>query len=97
VSYHDPFCPEIVDDGHTPIRGLPMRSVDLNAGALAASDCVLVVTSHSKVDYQSVAEHAALVVDTRGVMRDYPALLARVVGLSGHERAAPVPPVGALG
>lgn len=97
VSYHDPFCPEIVDDGHTPIRGLPMRSVDLNAGALAASDCVLVVTSHSKVDYQSVAEHAALVVDTRGAMRDYPALLARVVGLSGHERAAPVPPVGALG
>jgi UDP-N-acetyl-D-glucosamine dehydrogenase len=96
VSYHDPFCPVIVDDGHTPLIGLPMRSVELSRAALAGSDCVLVVTGHSNVDYQSVAEHATLVVDTRGVMRGVPGL-ARVVGLSGHEHAASAPPVGALG
>jgi UDP-N-acetyl-D-glucosamine dehydrogenase len=31
---------------------------------------VLIVTDHSSVDYQSVVQHAALVVDTRNATRD---------------------------
>jgi UDP-N-acetyl-D-glucosamine dehydrogenase len=99
VAYHDPFCPVIADDGHTPLQGLPMRSTDLSEEALSASDCVLVVTGHSNVDYQSVADHSQLVVDTRGVMRGHRAH-GRVVGLSGQEGAAvatPVPSVAVLG
>jgi UDP-N-acetyl-D-glucosamine dehydrogenase len=86
VSYHDPYCPVIADDGHTPLVGLPLCSVALSEAELRASDCVLVVTDHTSVDYQRVAEQAALVVDTRGVMRGHPSP-ARVVGLSGHEHA----------
>jgi UDP-N-acetyl-D-glucosamine dehydrogenase len=86
VLYHDPFCPEIADDGHTAIAGLPMRSVALTAAALADADVVLLVTDHSPVDYAAVARHARLIVDTRGVMRAHPSV-ARVVSLSGATEA----------
>jgi UDP-N-acetyl-D-glucosamine dehydrogenase len=79
VEYHDPFCPEIVDDGHTPLRDLPMASVPLTDTALARADVVVVVTDHSSVDYAHVSARARLVVDTRGVMREP---LTHVVGLS---------------
>jgi UDP-N-acetyl-D-mannosaminuronate dehydrogenase len=42
----------------------------------------LIVTDHSAVDYAHLAQHARLVVDTRGVMRPHPGP-ARLVGLSG--------------
>lgn len=86
VSFHDPFCPTIHDDGHTPVEGLPMHSVELADAVLEGSDLVLVVTDHSGVDYARVAELAPLVVDTRGVMRDPP---QHVIGLS--RRPAPQP------
>ncbi|MDB4885278.1 MAG: wecC [Gemmatimonadetes bacterium] len=82
ISYHDSYCHEIRDDGHTPIRNLPMHSIELTAQTLGATDLVLIVTDHSEVDYQLVADHAALVVDTRGVMRRVKGK-AKVVGLSG--------------
>ena len=89
VSYHDPFCLSIADDGHTDLLHLPMHSVDLTPAALAAADVVLVVTDHSGVDYDAVLAHAALVVDTRGVLRGRSGA-ARVVGLSGDGSASPV-------
>jgi UDP-N-acetyl-D-glucosamine dehydrogenase len=47
----------------------PMTSAPLTAELLAAQDAVIVVTDHSAVDYELVAAHAKLVVDTRGVYR----------------------------
>ncbi|HEX5725170.1 MAG TPA: nucleotide sugar dehydrogenase, partial [Longimicrobiaceae bacterium] len=84
VSYHDPFCPVIVDDGHTPIAGLPLRSVELTPQALEAADAVVVVTDHSEIPYPLVADRARLVVDSRGVMRGTRGY-ARIVGLSGQQ------------
>lgn len=89
VVYHDPFCPVIEDDGHTPLRNLPLRSVELTDTALRWADAVVIVTDHSCVDYEHVADGARLVVDTRGIMRGY-AGQARVVGLSGHDQPRPV-------
>ncbi len=82
VSYHDPFCPVIQADEHTPLQGLPMNSVELSEAALASSDAVVIVTDHSETDYARVLRHAGLVVDTRGVIREAEGG-ARVVGLSG--------------
>ncbi|HYE96796.1 MAG TPA: nucleotide sugar dehydrogenase [Rubricoccaceae bacterium] len=87
VSYHDPFCPAIADDGHTPLKGLPLHSVALTDEILRESDAVVIVTDHTAVDYARVAEGARLVVDSRGVMRRFPGR-ARVVGLSGQEQTA---------
>jgi UDP-N-acetyl-D-glucosamine dehydrogenase len=91
VLYHDPFCPVINDDGHTALRGLPMRSVHPDETLLGAMDAVVIVTDHTAVSYRRIAEHTSLVVDTRGVMRDIHGR-ARVVGLSGAATAPKSPP-----
>ena len=85
VDYHDPFCPTIKDDGHTPLQNLPLHSVTLTDEVLEAADAVVVVTDHTDVDYARVAEKARLVVDTRGVMRDPQ---QHVVGLSRRRPVA---------
>jgi UDP-N-acetyl-D-glucosamine dehydrogenase len=89
VAFHDPFCPLIEDDGHTPIQGLPMRSVPLTDRVLKEADCVVVVTDHTDVDYARVSALAALVVDTRGVMRTPE---EHVVGLSRRRRRSDAAP-----
>lgn len=88
VGYHDPYCPEIADDGHTDLDHLPLLSVELTSDMLAATDAVVLVTDHSGVDYDAVLAHAPLVVDTRGVMRGRDGA-ARVVGLSGDGTPSP--------
>ena len=66
VGYHDPWIPEIRPSRDHP--GLTGRvSADLTAATLADHDAVLVVTDHDGVDYEFVASHARLVVDTRNV------------------------------
>jgi len=89
VSFHDPFCPVIEDDGHTPIQGLPLHSVALTDRVLKESDCVVVVTDHTEVDYARVSALANLVVDTRGVMRTPE---EHVVGLSRRRRRTDTAP-----
>lgn len=85
VAYHDPSCPAIKDDGHTPIQGLPLYSQPLTSDVLRTMDAVVLVTDHTNVDYQLVGDSAPLVIDTRGTMRKYSGA-ANVVGISGHER-----------
>ena len=93
VFYHDPHCPVIRDDGHTPLADLPMKSVDVSEALLHAMDCVVIITDHSSVDYQLIREHARLAVDTRGVLRGLHGA-GTVIGISGQEqngsRAVPV-------
>ena len=81
VSYHDPLCPVIANDGHTPLLGLPMESQPWSRALLREADAVVIVADHADVDYGMVAEEARLVVDTRGVMRGHRGQ-ARVIGLS---------------
>jgi UDP-N-acetyl-D-glucosamine dehydrogenase len=47
-----------------------LDSVALTAESLASYDVVLLATSHSAFDYQLIARHARLIVDTRGVYLD---------------------------
>jgi UDP-N-acetyl-D-glucosamine dehydrogenase len=82
VAFHDPHCPVIQDDGHTSIQGLPMHSVPLSADVLENADLVVIATDHTDVDYQFVADHASVILDTRGAMRNV-AGRARIIGLSG--------------
>jgi len=56
VSYTDPHVPELTE--------YDLRSVDLD-GAVAAADCVAIVTAHSGIDHAGLAERARLVVDFR--------------------------------
>ncbi len=66
VAFHDPHVAKI-----PPTREHPdfagRRSVPLDVQALRACDCVLLATDHDAVDYALVAQHAALIIDTRNV------------------------------
>lgn len=66
VRYHDPHVPRT-----KPMRKhqLQLASVPLTDDELESADVVVVVTHHSAVDYDRVFDRAALVVDTRGVLR----------------------------
>jgi UDP-N-acetyl-D-glucosamine dehydrogenase len=67
VSYNDPFVPQT----HKMRRhDLQMKSVPLTDQTLAEHDCVLIATHHSAYNWQNIANHAKLIVDTRGVMRN---------------------------
>jgi UDP-N-acetyl-D-glucosamine dehydrogenase len=63
VTFHDPHVPVLRDDGRE------LTSVPLTRETLAQSDCVIVVTDHTGVDYDLVARHAPIVVDTRRALR----------------------------
>lgn len=68
VHYHDPHVPVIpMTREYGCYAG--RQSVGVDAASLAAYDAVLVCTDHDGVDYQHLADHCALVVDTRNVMR----------------------------
>src|SRR5262249_49903922 len=69
VRYHDPFVSHLTfDDAHTENSGEPLSSVDLTEDEIRASDCIVIVTNHSGIDYANVIEVAPLVVDTRNAL-----------------------------
>jgi UDP-N-acetyl-D-glucosamine dehydrogenase len=49
---------------------LKMQSVALTADSLKKYDCVLIATHHSAFDWQMVADHSQLIVDTRNAMKN---------------------------
>jgi UDP-N-acetyl-D-glucosamine dehydrogenase len=64
VSYNDPYFP-FIGKGRKyelEMKCTPVEDVD-------KYDCVLIVTDHSDYDYQWIAQHASLVVDTRNATR----------------------------
>jgi UDP-N-acetyl-D-glucosamine dehydrogenase len=42
-----------------------LRSVPLDPGAIESADCVLILSKHDDVDYDAIAKHARIVIDTR--------------------------------
>ena len=67
ARYHDPYVPEIVDDGHTP-GGAVGRSVPLDDETLRGADAVIIVTDHSAIDYGRVKQFASIVIDSRNAL-----------------------------
>jgi UDP-N-acetyl-D-glucosamine dehydrogenase len=63
VQYHDPYIPELTEDGEV------LSSVEFSTELVQAADCVIIVTDHSAIDYASVGELAQQVVDTRNALK----------------------------
>ena len=61
VTYHDPHVDVLSAEG--------LSSVALDAGTLAAADCVVIATAHAAIDLAFVVEHADLIVDMRNAVR----------------------------
>jgi UDP-N-acetyl-D-glucosamine dehydrogenase len=64
VEYNDPFFPT-VSQGRKYSLNMTSTSLD----RIPEFDCVLILTDHSQYDYESIVEHANLVVDTRDATR----------------------------
>ncbi len=68
VAYYDPYLPVIpASREHREWEGV--RSITWSEDALASYDAVLILTNHSNIDYEALAHHAPLIIDTRGEMR----------------------------
>jgi len=66
VGFSDPFVPALSENGTS------LSSRPLDEAVISEADCVLVVTDHSSVDYELVAKHASIVVDTRNALKAIP-------------------------
>jgi UDP-N-acetyl-D-glucosamine dehydrogenase len=75
VTYADPFTPQLILDG------VKLTAVEPTADAIAAADCVLILTNHSAFDYATIAKRATLVVDTRNALRTYKPTTPSIVTL----------------
>jgi UDP-N-acetyl-D-glucosamine dehydrogenase len=64
IRYHDPYVPEIREDGTTK------KSVPLTAAELREADCVVITTDHGTIDYEMVGRESRRVVDTRNALRN---------------------------
>lgn len=64
IAYSDPHVPVFP---HIPEHHyFDLSSVELTPENIASFDCVVLTTEHDKFDYAMIAEHAKLIVDTRG-------------------------------
>jgi UDP-N-acetyl-D-glucosamine dehydrogenase len=63
LCYSDPHVPAFprMREHHFDLKSTPT-----SAENLARQDCVVLVTDHAAFDYQAIADHAKLLVDTRG-------------------------------
>ncbi|MFE0558225.1 nucleotide sugar dehydrogenase [Paenibacillus sp. NPDC058910] len=77
VSYYDPLIPSFMNDGQR------ISSIELLPDLLASADLVVITTDHSTIDYQFIAEHAALLYDTKNVTQS---IKGNIVLLGGHRR-----------
>ncbi len=77
VDYNDPHIPKAPKVRRHNIQ---LESVPLNADTIAGYDAVLISTNHSAYDWQLVADHAKLIVDTRNAMKAVTGPREHIVG-----------------
>lgn len=63
IAYHDPHVPQL------PVEGNRYISQELTAELLQESDCVVVITDHSDIDYKFVLDYAQIIYDTRNIIK----------------------------
>jgi UDP-N-acetyl-D-glucosamine dehydrogenase len=67
VDYNDPHVPATHKMRH---HDLQMESVLLTPASLQAYDCILVSTHHAAYDWQMIADHGRVIIDTRNALRN---------------------------
>ncbi len=61
VSYHDPYVPELHEEG------THLTCVELTDEALAEADAVVILTDHTDLDYDRIVKHSNVLIDARHV------------------------------
>ncbi len=76
VAYNDPHVPTLPRMRHHTVR---LDSEPLTPELLGEQDCVLIVTDHSRYDYDFITDNCRLVVDTRNATAGQSAPRCRIV------------------
>ncbi|MBF0207633.1 MAG: nucleotide sugar dehydrogenase [Oligoflexia bacterium] len=77
VSYHDPHVPSFIyhhgDIGNqsetTGVQDGKIYSSEICSDIIRKQDCILLLVNHTLFDYQIIAEHAQLILDTRNAFK----------------------------
>lgn len=67
VSYSDPHVPVFPQMRE---HSFDLSSVDITAESMAGVDAVILATDHAKFNYDLIAKHAPLIIDSRGIYRN---------------------------
>ena len=76
VQYHDPHVPVFPKMRKHDIS---LSSVELTPDSLSSFDAVLIITDHNVIDWNVIAMHASLVIDTRNALAGCKDIRARLV------------------
>ncbi len=69
LVYHDPFVPEVTfDHAYTIGEAEPLFNSELTDDLIQNSDCVIICTEHTDIDYGRICDLAPLIVDTRNAL-----------------------------
>ena len=76
VSYHDPHVPVF-----PKMRGhdVNLSSVPIDSSVLGSYDAVMIVTDHDNIDWDNIALHAKLIIDTRNALANCKEIRARLI------------------
>jgi len=66
VQYSDPYVPTV------EVGEQLLRSVELSPEVLRSQDCTVILTDHSKFEYDMIVAHSPLIVDSRNALRTFP-------------------------
>ena len=65
VSYHDPYVASFKVGGNVFFTEVStINRVDLTPETLSTADCVIIITGHTNLDYQWIAQHSKILIDT---------------------------------
>jgi UDP-N-acetyl-D-glucosamine dehydrogenase len=65
VDYHDPYAATLQVAEDQP----PLRTIELSEESLGGYDAVVITTDHNTYDWEWIAKHSQLLVDTRNATR----------------------------
>jgi UDP-N-acetyl-D-glucosamine dehydrogenase len=65
ISFYDPYVMNL------QVKDQLLISRELNPATLGEFDCVAIITDHTSVDYDMIAKHSKVIVDTRNALKDH--------------------------
>jgi UDP-N-acetyl-D-glucosamine dehydrogenase len=89
LSYSDPHVPTL--SGRLWQNGIDLEHVDLAGAAPGAYDCIVIVTDHSRFDYDLIQRAGKVVVDTRNAIKSPGENVLRLGAPRGIAQEAAVP------
>ncbi len=63
LDYYDPLIP------YLKLDGINLKSIKLTKSKINQYDCIVIITDHTKVDYEFLQKNAKLIFDTRNVYK----------------------------